>query len=164
MKQTNWREIVEIVGVVSIVTSLLLVATELRQSNRIAAADVRLKIAANDNLGHFERATNLEFAKLFAKLENPDSHLITATERQQIKGLARHYLNNAYAVQVAFDQGLLSLEQFDARAAGFGQILQELPGLLPDMTMLYDSTPQLQGLTIFSAIESAKTEPPAGDQ
>lgn len=35
MKQINWREIVEIVGAVSIVAALLLVALELRDGNQI---------------------------------------------------------------------------------------------------------------------------------
>lgn len=164
MKNTNWREIVEIVGVVSMVAALLLLATEVRQSNRIAVADMRLKIAGNEIQGHFERATNPEFAKLFAKLENPESHLITATEKQQIKGLASQYVNNAYAVQVAFDQGFLTREQIDDRTDGFRRRLQELPGLVPDMIALYDSAPHLQGHEIFSAIEQARAEPALTDQ
>jgi len=164
MKNTNWREIVEMIGVVTIVASLLLLATEMRESNRIAVADMLLKIADNDNRGHFERATNPEFAKLFAKLENPDSHLITATEQQQIKGLANQYLSNAYAVQVAFDQGFVTRKQLNGRIDGLHRLLQELPGLLPDMTNLYDSAPHMQGSEIFSAIEQSRTGPGMPDQ
>ena len=164
MKHTNWREIVEIIGVISIVASLLVVATELRQSNRIAVTDVRLQIANNDNRGHFERASNAEFAKLFAKLENPESHLITATEQQQIKGLARHYMSNAIAVQVAYDQGFLTDQQFDGRVYDFGIIMENLPGLVPEFIVLYDSRSHVQDFAIFSAIEQARLESRANNQ
>lgn len=163
MKNTNWREIVEIVGIVSIVVSLLLLATEVRQSNRIAVADVRLQIADNDNRAHFERASNPEFAKLYAKLESPDSHLITATEQQQIKGLARHYMNNAVAVQVAYDQGFLTEQQFAGRVEGFGKIMERLPGLVPEFLLLYESAPHVQNFEILTAVEQYTSAAPAAE-
>ena len=101
MKDVNWREIVEIVGVVSIVGSLLVLATEVRQSNSIASAAMEMSIAEEYNKINFERATNAEFAKLYAKMADPASHLITATENEQIEGLAWHYLNIYWSAQAA---------------------------------------------------------------
>ena len=161
MKNTNWREIVEIIGIVSIVASLLLLATEVRQSNRIAVADIRLQIADNDNKTLFERATNAEFAKLYAKLESPDGHLITATEQQQIKGLARHYYINAVAVQVAYDQGFLTDQEFERRLFRFGKLIESLPGLLPEFVLLHEYAPH--DMAIFSVIDKAQSESPSED-
>ena len=94
MTKRHWREIVEIVGVVGIVASMLLVAAELRQANRIASAQVELQINEHYNTLNIARVSDPNVAKLFPKLEAPEAHLTTATEASQIRGLAWHGINN----------------------------------------------------------------------
>jgi hypothetical protein len=163
MKHTNWREIVEIIGILSIVASLLLLATELRQSNRIALADVRLEIIENYNQLHFERASNPEFAKLYAKLEDPGAHLITATERQQIKGLVRQYMNNAIYVHVAHEQGFLTDVEIAGHATRFRQVLEGLPGIMPAAVAHFQSAPGVQHYPIFAVLKDAASAAPVED-
>jgi len=58
MTKRHWRETVEIVGVVSIVAALLLVAAEIRQSNRIAANQAERQLADAHRTLYAERASN----------------------------------------------------------------------------------------------------------
>jgi hypothetical protein len=95
MKNRHLRETVEIIGVISIVASLLLVAWEVRQANRIAAAQIEMQLAHGFNEMNMSRATTPDFARLFPKLNSPGNHLVTATEESQLQGLAWHFAGEA---------------------------------------------------------------------
>ena len=132
------KEIVEIVGVVSIVASLLLVAWEIRQSNRIAGAEVVLNLAGQFDEIHGERATSPEVAKLYPKLSAPESHLVTATERSQMEGLAWRYVNSYVAAQVAYDNGIMSREHFERYLSDAEALVDAYPGLHPFLLRVAD--------------------------
>jgi CheY-specific phosphatase CheX len=55
MKNKNWRDVAEIVGIVSIVAGLVLVAWEVRQANNIAKTQMVMDLAAEAN--EFNSAT-----------------------------------------------------------------------------------------------------------
>lgn len=152
MKNRHWRELLEIVGVVSIVASLLILATEIRQSNDIAAAQSALQIASAYDELHLARASNPEFAKLFPKLEAPEAHLTTATEASQIRGIAEHYLSILRAVQNAFDNGLISAETRDEYIAELAHTIEIWPGIRPHYVDLYASLGLLQDAAVYAPI------------
>lgn len=127
----------EIVGVVSIVASLLLVAAEMRQSNQIAAAQTAMQIATAYNEMHLQRATNSEFAKIFPKLEAPSAHLITATDASQIRGIAMHYVSILWAVQGAYDNGLISRKTRNEYVKGLAYTIEKWPAIRPHYVAIY---------------------------
>ena len=158
MKNINWREIVEIVGVVSIVGSLLLLAMEVRQSNLIAATEIELQVANMFNIDNIERASNPDYAKLYAKIEDPGSHLITATEQQQIRGLAWFFVNNYAYVQAAYNNGLLSSETYEGLRADFDSIVERHPGLTADFLYIREHSPWIADYPIFEPIIELEIE------
>ena len=160
MHRRYWREIVEIVGVVSIVAALLLVALQLREANRIAAADTEVQLAQRFRSIHILQATNTEFAKLFPKLAAPQNHLITATEDSQIEGLARQYMTLFASVQTAWESGALSRSQFDDYLLEVDGIVGRYPGLQPQLRRIYETSPALQGKEVFRAIAQLNAPPP----
>lgn len=160
MHRRYWREIVEIVGVVSIVSALLLVALQLRQANRIAAAEVEMQLAQRFRSVHAMQATNPEFAKLFPKLVAPQNHLITATEDSQFEGLARQYTTLFGAVQTAWESGALTREQFETYLVEVQDIVERYPGLAPHLVRVYASSPGLHGKEAFRAIAELAPPPP----
>ena len=134
------KEIVEIVGVVSIVASLLLVAWEIRQTNRIAGTEIVLQLADQYDDIHRDRATLPQFAKLYPKLESPESHLVTATESSQMEGLAARYLDIFVAAQVAYDEGMMSRSQFQRYVDSARAIVDSYPGLHPYLVRGIDAS------------------------
>ena len=152
MKDINWREIVEIVGVVSIVGSLLLLATEVRQSNNIASATMEANLGAEYNRINFERATNADFAKLYAKMADPASHLITATENEQIEGVAWTYVNIYWSAQAAHDNGLMSDDQLQGYAGDLGLLLERRPALKEHFVLFLEEIPGMSDAPVFSAV------------
>ena len=133
MKQTNWRELVEVLGVVSIVAALFLIALELREANRIEyrIAEAQTQIALSERLAGMlaAHARDPELAKLYAKVSAERGHLITATDESQIQALARQYLNFYRTVQISYDNGLLPAQQLAMHANNLAALLQTYPGL-----------------------------------
>tara|TARA_R110002049_G_scaffold78774_15_gene200571 strand:+ start:6122 stop:6625 length:504 start_codon:yes stop_codon:yes gene_type:complete len=133
MKQTNWRELVEVLGVVSIVAALFLIALELREANRIEyhIAEAQTQIAISERLASMlaAQARDPELAKLYAKMSAERGHLITATDESQMQALARQYLNIYRTVQICYDNGLLPAQQLATHASDLAALLQAYPGL-----------------------------------
>jgi len=164
MTNRHWRELLEIVGVVSIVASLLLLAAEIRQSNNIAVAQTALQIASAYNEMHLARATNPEFAKLFPKLTAPEAHLTTATEASQIRGIALHYFSVLWAVESAFENGLISRETRDEYVAGLAHTIKTWPGIRPYYVELYESLGVLKDAAVYAPIaEYIASQTPAAN-
>lgn len=164
MKNVNWREIVEIVGVVSIVGSLLLLATEVRQSNHIANAAIEMSMTQEYNAINFERATNADFAKLYAKMGDPASHLITATEQEQMRGLAWHYSNIYWLAQTAHDNGLMPEEQLQGYALDLGLLLKRQSALQDHFIAISEMIPGMADEEVFAAVQSIIDERKAKNQ
>lgn len=152
MTNRHWRELVEIVGVIGIVASMILVASELRQSNNIAAAQTALQISEGFNVLNSARATDPDFAKLFPKLESPESHLITATEASQIRGIAWHFINIIGSVQSAYENGLISREVRDGYIVDFAYTMEQWPGIRSHYVAIYENLGSLQGARAYQPI------------
>lgn len=152
MKDRHLQEIVEIVGVISIVATLLLVAWEIRQANRIAVAEIEMQLADGFNAINMSRATTPDFAKLFPKMGAPGNHLITATEESQLKGLAWNFVNLYYAAQIAHDNGLLDAQRLDVYRQDLAHTLERFPGLHPHLLQIYDAFPDMRSMAVFQPL------------
>ncbi|MEL6215280.1 MAG: hypothetical protein AAFQ99_06350, partial [Pseudomonadota bacterium] len=71
-ERASLRVLVEVFGMVAVVVSLLLLAYEVRQSNRIARATVTYEISRDVNEFNELGYTNPEFAALLLKLGDAD--------------------------------------------------------------------------------------------
>jgi len=156
---------VEIVGVVGIVASMILVASELRQSNNIASAQTALQIKEHYNALNIARATDPDFAKLFPKLEAPESHLITATDASQIRGIAWLGINFLWSVHSAYENGLISREVRDGYVVDFAYTMETWPGIRPHYVEIYNNLDSIQGvkeyapIAVYIAAQSAAETP-----
>lgn len=152
MTNRHWRELVEIVGVLGIVAAMLLVAAELRESNRIAAAQAAVQVSAQYHRVNLYRAVDPDVAKLFPKLEAPEAHLITATEASQIRAIAAHYINAMGAVRVAYKDDLISAEARDNYIREFRNTIDTWPGLQPYYVDIYENRESIQGVKEYLPI------------
>ena len=152
MRNSHLRETVEIIGVISIVASLLLVAWEVRQSNRISAAQIEMQLAHGFNEMNMIRATTPDFARLFPKMDSPESHLVTATEQSQLQGLAWHIVNRYYSAQIAHDNGLLDARRLEMYRLDLGRTLDRFPGLHASFLQIYDASPEMGSMPVFQPL------------
>ncbi len=93
MKNKNWRDVAEIVGIVSIVAGLVLVAWEVRQANNIATTQMVMDLAAQAN--EFNSATfeNAEVAELVAAIYDPNHSEYTDAQQAMMSAVAWHIEN-----------------------------------------------------------------------
>jgi hypothetical protein len=107
MKNKNWRDVAEIVGMISIVAGLILVTWEVRQANNIAKAQIVMDLAAQAN--EFNSATygNSEVAELVAAISDPSHIDFSETQESMMTGVAWHFANIFWSAQRAYDNGLL---------------------------------------------------------
>ena len=156
MTNRHWRELVEIVGVVGIVAAMILVASELRESNRIAVAQaemqLEMQLSERYDMLNIARASDPNVAKLFPKLEAPDAHLITATEASQIHGIAWHGINNLRAVHAAYDNGLIGRDVRDGYVVDFANTMEAWPGIRSHYVVIYESLDGIRGAEEFAPI------------
>jgi hypothetical protein len=152
------REAVEIVGVISIVASVLLVAWEVRQSNQIAKTEIVLRLADQFDEIQESRVNSPEVAKLYPKLTSPQSHLITATENSQMEGLAWRYVNVLAAAQVAYDNDMMSREHFEHYIAGAESLVEAYPGLHPHLITVTGRLPHIQAMEVLEPLATLADE------
>ena len=156
MTNRHWRELVEIVAVVGVVAAMILIASELRESNRIAGAQAAMQIEMQINehrdTVNIARASDPIVAKLFAKLEAPEAHLITATEASQIRGMALHGIKNLWSVHSAYENGLISREVRDGYIVDFAYTMEAWPGIRPHYVDIYNNLGAIQGVEEYAPI------------
>ena len=152
MRSKYWRDLLEIVAALSIVGGLLLVAWEIRQANGIARAQTVLELTTGYNQLNSARFENSEFARLNILLQNPDQHEITEIEASMITGLAYHLHNILWSAQIAHDNGILTLDDLDTYRNDLEQILEGMPGLIPDFINIYRTQPGKQKAYVFEPL------------
>ena len=152
MTNRHWRELLEIIGVISIVAAILLLAAQVRESNAIAAAQTEIQVNEAFDLLQGLRASNPDFAKLFPKLEAPEAHLTTATEASQIRGMAWHIMNGLWSVHTAYENGLLSRSARDGLVADFAYSIQKWPGIRSHYIAIYENLGPRQGVDVYAPI------------
>jgi hypothetical protein len=152
MDRRYWRETVEIVGIVSIVASLLLVAWEIHRANSIAVAGLELELAQGFDEMRGARAIAPDFARLFPKLGAPEGHLITATEASQAKGLARHIIEIYRSAQIAHERGLLEDARLSIYISDLASLVESYPGLVPYLLEIHDADQEIRNMPVFQPI------------
>ncbi len=101
MKYKNCCDIAQIVGKVSIVAGLILVAREVRQANNIAKTQMVMDLAAQAN--EFNSATdeNVEVARLVAAASDPNYAGYSEARESMMSAVARHFANIFWSAQRA---------------------------------------------------------------
>ena len=152
MKSKYWRDLVEIAGVLTIVAGLLLVAWEIRQANRIAIAQTVMQLAAEYNKFNSARFENPAVARLSLMLLEPDKFVITETEASMMSGAVYLFHNILWSAQIAYDNGLLSLEDLTKYRSDLTWMLKYMPGLIPGFIIAYETQQSTQNAYVFQPL------------
>lgn len=157
MAGNRMRAIVELVGLIAVVLSLLLVAYEVRQSNRIAQATTTYEIARDVNQFNELGYADAEFAELLLLLTTEKAE---ASDVQSLQArLLAHRFVNLWTVQAkAYDNGLLSRAQFDATKRDVQTVMTAFPGLLQHWEHVFTAQPTLFESEVLESLASVLEE------
>ena len=155
MKKVSWKEVVEAAGLLSIVAGLALVAWEIRQANHIARTEVMITTLQQWNDFNLSRFENPDVAQLSLIAMDPEKHEITPLDRSRLNGMAWHFVNIAWASQIAYDAGLLGERDILNARMDLNWSLEEMPGLTPELLAIYDQIPYMEGVYVFEPLAEA---------
>jgi len=158
MKNKSLSDLAEIVGIISIVVGLILVAWEVRQANNIAKAQMVLDIATQAN--EFNSATygNLDVANLVTAISDPNHTDYSETQKSMINGTAWHFTNIFWSAQKAYDSGLLGDDDIFMYQSSLAWHLENLPGLRPAYQTIYTTAPWIQDMYVFRPLAEISCE------
>ena len=151
------RETIELVGLVAVVLSLLLVAYEVRQSNRIAQATTTYEIGRDVNQFNELGYTDPAFAAFLIRLQDPGFRP-TSVEAMRIRLLANRFLNLWTIQEKAYRNGLLTSEQFAMTKADVVTVMQAFPALNTVWADVLSDQPRLQRYEVLEPIVDALPE------
>ena len=157
MAGNRMRTVVELVGLVAVVVSLLLVAYEVRQSNRIAQATTTYEIARDVNQFNELGYSDAEFAELLLLLTTERAGL-SDVQSLQARLLAHRFANLWTVQEKAYDNDLLSQAQFDATRKDVDTVMTAFPGLLPHWEHVFEAQPGLFESDVLEPLRKALEE------
>lgn len=147
------RNSIEMIGLIAVVLSLLLVAYEVRQSNRIAQATTTYEIARDVNQFNELGYSDPEFAKLLLHLTNDDSES-SAVQSLQARLLANRFVNIWSVQEKAYQNGLITDEQFELTKTDVVTVMNVFPGLKPHWEAVLQSQPRLRDSDVLQPLVS----------
>ena len=166
MNKKTWRDVAEIVGMISIVAGLILVAWEVRQANNIAKTQMVMELAAQAN--EFNGATdeNAEVANLVAAITDPNYSDYSETQESMMSGIAWHFANIFWSAQRAHDNGLLDDDDIWRYQSSRAWHSENMPGMRPSYKAVYDTAPWLRDMFVFQPLVqlACGASSPCGDR
>lgn len=151
INRTTVRDTIEMIGIVAVVLSLLLVAYEVRQSNRIAQATTTYEIGRDVNQFNELGYSDPEFSGLLVKLRNPDFQP-SSVEGMQVRLLANRFVNLWAIQEKAHRNGLLSDAQFEMTQADVVTVMRAFPALLEPWSEVLEDQPRLSEYIVLEPI------------
>ena len=151
MPYANWKDVAELVGLVAVVLSLLLVAFEMRQSNRIAQATTTYEIGRDVNSFNELGYSSGEFAELLLGLTKRD---FEPTEIQALQSslLAHRFINIWTIQEKAYRNGLLTEQQFEATKNDVLTVMNAFPGLRHNWKSVFAVQPALKEQEVLAPL------------
>jgi len=145
-------QIVEIIGVVSVALSLLFVACEIQQTNRIAIVSTEIEIRNNYSELNELMISDSDLAKLIEKAADPDYQPL-AGERTQLRSLAFRFMNIWLASEIAYQNGMLPEPSFLIVLDDIGYLLDEGAYMRIQFREILDNYPGWANTEVAKAIE-----------
>lgn len=151
MKSENWRDTAELIGLVAVVLSLLLVAYEVRQSNRIAQATTTYEISRDVNSFNELGYASSEFAELLVGLAKQGFEP-TEVQALQSRLLAHRFINIWTVQEKAYRNGLLTDAQFEATKNDVLTVMNAFPGLRRNWDSVFEAQPVLMDHEVLAPL------------
>jgi hypothetical protein len=131
---------VEVVGFGAVIVSLLFVAYEIRQANQIAVGTTTIEIYRNWMTLNELIATDEKLAALIYKLRD-DTAELSNIERIQADAWARRAVNGWVALEIAYENDLVTEILYQAGIRDVQNMISNVPGIrewLKKMSTQYD--------------------------
>lgn len=153
MNAENWRRVAEVLGILSIVVGLFMVALEIRQANEIARTQVIMDLTGQYNEFNSARFQDPAVANLSLKLLRPGNYEISETDASMMAGAAWHFTNILWSAQMAHDSGIISDQDLIIYQGHLQWMLDNMPGLIPELKVMYEANSVMKEVFVFEPLK-----------
>ena len=124
--KTKRKELADLVGLAAVVLSLLFLAYEIRQSNRIARSTISYELGNNTSQLDQLVWTNSEVAALQVRIRDP-AYVPTVVEEEMLRAQARRFLTVWGAIENAYRNGHQTRGQLEILLEDVEAVLRAAP-------------------------------------
>jgi hypothetical protein len=142
----------ELIGLGAVVISLLFVAYEIRQANRIASGTTSYEMSRNYMSINELILSNPEVAELLSRRDSGDFEP-NPTQKTQLQAFAHRLLNQWTSIEEAYDQGLVSERSYQIALDDVASVASNSNILLPSFKVSFER----YDLSEYDVLESLKT-------
>jgi len=157
------KQLIEMLGVVAVVLSLIFVAYEIRQSNRIALATAEMEVLNNASALNELRITDDELRSLILKIRegngsyNPDSN-----ETEMMNAYITRFMNLVLSKEAAYRNGVLSEDSLNRSLDDIRRLTTPV-GMRPFFQYFIDSYPSDSENLVISFLDGVLQEYESGN-
>ena len=157
MNTERVRQIIEATGLTAVIVSLLFVAYQIRQANRIAQATTTYEIVRDINAFNEFGMTDPMFADFLERLGTEDFKPSDG-EAVQAQLLAYRFLNIWIMQETAYQNGLFTEDQLSLTKADVLQVVNDYPALLPHWIVALKAQPGYSNFEVLQPLVELSTE------
>ena len=154
MWRTRVRPLIEAVGAVAVVVSVLFLAVQIKSSNDIAEAAIRYDLLMANNEWQDLVASDDDLGELLDRLRDAEIEL-SGGDRERARAIAYRLANQWAAVHAAYAMGQIPRWVFDGYSVDVSSRIDLYPGLVPFFRGYLIEYPHMQDLEIFAAVVDA---------
>ena len=118
MKRPTMRVAAEAVGIIALLASLVFLALEINQSNKIAIASVSYDILSDYNEYHRQVLADPEVAEFISRLTKVDDTTLSPADEARAHAFVTIFINLWFVIQTAHDNGQLTDDSSRKRPFG----------------------------------------------
>jgi hypothetical protein len=159
MKRLKFRTAAESVGIFVLLGSLIFLAMEINQSNKIAIASIQYDILSDFNEFHRLVVADPEVAEFISTLKEASGAEFSPAEEVRAHSFVTNFINLWYVIQTAHDNGQLTDETFQAYLEDARSTMLNYPRAIPYFKASIQPTPSIHHLEIFQPIFEASGSP-----
>ena len=142
VKSTSVVNIIEILGIFTVIVSLLFVAYEINQANKIAMVDSEQAIWENFSAINELIMGNTEFAQLMHNMTDEDA-VFSDNDLEKVRALVRRLTNAWSAAENSYNSGMLTEQTYQLLYDDVRNLLITYPGSRQAWRELLDLYPNL---------------------
>ena len=151
MKQPTIRTVAEAAGIVALLASLVFLAMEIKQSNKIAIASIQYDILSDFNEYHRLVLADPEVAEFISILKNADDRALSPAGEARAHAFVTNFINIWYVIHTAHENGQLTDDTYQVYLEDVRSIVLHYPRVAPYLKESIQRTPGLQDMEIFQA-------------
>lgn len=155
MKRISLRSTTEFAGILALVGSLVFLAMEIKQSNKIAIASINYDIISDYNEYHRQVIADPAMAEFVSRMKIDDEAAFSPADEMRAHSFATHFINLWFVIQTAYNNGQVTDEALQGWVEDAQHTLRRFPRSVPYFKASIESVPSFHHFEMFQPIFEA---------